>query len=571
MKVAEAIAIANRSAPPNARTEPVSLLCGFTPLHLETYVKAHLKLRIPDRDIDLKTGLFGDLAGNLERADPGSATAVILEWPDLDPRLGWRHSGGWGAKAAAQIPDDVARVFERILAAVSRLAARGVVAICPPTLPVSIPGHTIPAQADAMRLELDAQLADFLKRAASLSGLRIISRAEIDANSPPAARHDLRLDLTTGFPYRSAHANVIAAAVVDVLYPPPPKKGLITDLDDTLWRGIVGEIGPEAVSWDLARHAHAHALYQQALAALADFGVLVGCASKNDLAVVKKTFERPDLLLSAHQVFPFEVHWSPKSESVARILAAWNIAPDSLVFVDDSPTELAEVQARYPAIECLLFPTEDVEGIARLLDRLRKLFGKPSVLEEDRIRSSSLRTAQEIPAATPAGNADFLHNAEGVITFDAATNPHDARPLELINKTNQFNLNGRRLTEAEWRARLEDPAAFTLTVSYRDRFGPLGKIAVVSGTIKNRVATVDVWVMSCRAFSRCIEHHTLKHIYEKYRLERLVLAYTPTDRNGPLQQFLETFTPLEPQPVQIPRAAFSANAAVLPHSVTELP
>jgi FkbH-like protein len=569
MKVSEAIAIANRSAPPDAPTETVSLLCGFTPLHLQVYVKAYLTLRFPGRMIGLKTGLFGDLPGNLERADPGHAAAIFLEWSDIDPRLGWRHSGGWGAKAARQIPEDTARVFERILQGLSRF--QSVVAICPPTIAISIPGHAIPFQASSLSLELEAQLADFLRRAAALPGVRVINRSEIEAVSPAAERHDLRMDLNTGFPYKTSHADSIASAIVDVLFPAPPKKGLITDLDDTLWRGIVGEIGPDAVSWDLAQHSHAHALYQQALAALADYGVLVAAASKNDPAVVKKTFERPDILLPERQIFPLEVHWGAKSESVARILKAWNIGADSVVFVDDSPIELAEVQAKHPEIECILFPPDDVEGIGQILRQLRKLFGKPAFLEEDRIRAASLRAAAGVSTETAAASTDFLEKAEGVITFDSGKNPHDPRPLELINKTNQFNLNGRRITEAEWRTLLENPDSFTFTVSYQDRFGPLGKIAVVAGTVKNSVPTIDVWVMSCRAFSRRIEHHTLEHIYAKCRSEQVFLSYAPTERNGPLQEFLGSLTILEDQAINIPRAALSQRGPVLPHSVKELP
>jgi FkbH-like protein len=570
MKVAEAIAIANRSAPSDAVTRTASLLCGFTPLHLQTYVKAHLKLRFPDSGAQIETGLYGDLPGNLDRAQSGSTLAVVMEWSDIDPRLGWRHSGGWGTKAAAQVAADAALNFERILGTLSRMEGKNTVAICPPTLPVSIPGHAIPAQADMLRLELDALLANFLKSAAALDGVRVISRTEIDAHSPVSDRYDMRLDLTAGFPYKTAHANAIASALVEVLFPAPPKKALITDLDDTLWRGIVGEVGPENVSWDLARHTHAHALYQQALAALADYGVLVGCASKNDVAVVRKTFERPDILISEAQIFPLEVHWGAKSESVGRILKAWNIGADSVVFVDDSPIELAEVQAKFPEIECILFPTEDVEGVGKLLARLRKLFGKSAVLDEDRIRAASLRAAVEIPAETAAASTDFLERAEGAITFDAVKNPRDPRPLELINKTNQFNLNGRRITEADWRALLENPESFTLTISYQDRFGPLGKIAVVAGTVKNGTANIDVWVMSCRAFSRRIEHHTLNHIFSKLSAEHAVLSYAPTDRNGPLQEFLGSLAEIETAPVRIPRASFVDRCPPLPHSVLQV-
>ena len=138
-----------------------------------------------------------------------------------------------------------------------------------------------------------------------------------------------------------------------LLAPPAPRKGIVTDLDDTLWSGLAGEIGPEGVSWDLASHSQLHGLYQKLLAALAEEGVLIGVASKNDPAVVERTFEREDLLLRADRIFPVEAHWGAKSGSIERILRTWNISADSVVFVDDSAMELAEVAAAHPGMECL--------------------------------------------------------------------------------------------------------------------------------------------------------------------------------------------------------------------------
>ena len=165
-------------------------------------------------------------------------------------------------------------------------------------------------------------------------------------------------------PYTTEHADKLASLLALALVPPAPKKGIISDLDDTLWDGIVGEAGADAVTWDLAGHAHMHGLYQKLLASLADSGTLIGVASKNDPAVVAKAFERKDLLLRPEQVFPIEVHWNAKSGSVARILEAWNIAADSVIFVDDSPMELAEVAAAHPGIECVLFPKNDHKAFA---------------------------------------------------------------------------------------------------------------------------------------------------------------------------------------------------------------
>ena len=80
---------------------------------------------------------------------------------------------------------------------------------------------------------------------------------------------------------------------------------------------------------------------------------------------------------------------------------------------------------------------------------------------------------------------DFLKTAEACVLFESAQPKGDARSFELVNKTNQFNLNGKRLSETEWRNFFADPAAFAVAVSYKDKFGSLGKIAVIMGKKRN--------------------------------------------------------------------------------------
>src|SRR5207248_6984173 len=140
----------------------------------------------------------------------------------------------------------------------------------------------------------------------------------LDRLSPPAERRDVQAEILFGFPYRPAHAAAVAELLTELLKTPAPKKGLITDLDDTLWAGLLGEVGADGVSWDLDHRSQLHGLYQQTLGALADAGVLIGVASKNDAARVHEAFRRRDLLLRRERVFPFEIHWGAKSESVAR-------------------------------------------------------------------------------------------------------------------------------------------------------------------------------------------------------------------------------------------------------------
>src|ERR1019366_2865868 len=130
--------------------------------------------------------------------------------------------------------------------------------------------------------------------------------------------------------------------------------------------------------------------------------------------------ERDDLLLRPEQVFPVEVHWNAKSGSVSRILETWNIAADSVIFVDDSPMELAEVAAAHPGIECVLFPKNDYAAGSAMLQHLRDACGKERVSSDDALRLESIRhgaafRGQAAAAATPES---FLAQAEAVVTFD---------------------------------------------------------------------------------------------------------------------------------------------------------
>src|SRR5262249_26106473 len=154
-------------------------------------------------------------------------------------------------------------------------------------------------------------------------------------------------------------------------------------------------------------------------------------------------------------------------------------------------------------------------------------------------RVNSIRIASEVQKLSEiesAGSDTFLEKANASISFVCGKGP-DERAFELINKTNQFNLNGRRLTEGAWNRYLHEAGTFLVTVSYRDKYAPLGKIAALLGKMNENRVHVHSWVLSCRAFSRRIEHHCLKFLFDKFEVNELVFDYIATDRNVPLQDF----------------------------------
>ena len=571
MKITEALKTL-QSASKEAPEYRLFLACGFTPLHLQTLLTAHLQQRLPGRRVAAQTGLFGDLAGTLESLGTSAAdgVAIAIEWQDLDPRLGLRSAGIWGPDATTDIVREVCSALERIARAIENIPKGIPVACSKPTLACPPLFHTVGTQMSEAESTLEAAVADFGARIVRRQGLALVNGRRLDEESPAAARYDCKQDLAAGLPYSLAHADALSAALARLLVPPAPKKGLITDLDDTLWRGIVGEVGPDQVSWDLANHTQVHGLYQKLLAAFAGEGVLVAVASKNDAAVVARTFERPDILLSSARVFPIEAHWQAKSESVGRILRAWNIGAEAVVFVDDSPMELAEVAQAHPGIECIRFPKEDPAAVYGLLRELRDRFGKPRLSNEDALRLESIRQGAAFQEAAEGGAAadEFLAKANAVVTFEFGS--EDPRVLELVNKTNQFNLNGKRRAEAEWRRALEAPDTVLAGIAYTDKFGPLGTISVIQGRHQGDALHIETWVMSCRAFSRRIEHQTLRTLFDLTGAREITFDFAPTAKNGPTQEFFEGLTGARPDgPVRVARAQFDEQCPALNHKVEE--
>ncbi len=552
MKLVEALNILESLKRRKGEPFTCFLATGMNPLHLKTFLAVELGLLYGTQRIEIQRGLYGDFLGNLDRLANADADCgvVLMEWSDLDPRLGLRTVTTWSPSTCADILSNARARALQVQRTIEKTHERMPTVLCMPTLPLP-PISFVPGwQASSFEIDLKAMVQSIASQVSQWGQVRVLSPQRIDLVSPLAERFDVKSELLSGFPYKLGHASTLASLLARLSRMPAPKKGLITDLDDTLWRGILGEVGINGISWDLDHHSQMHAFYQGLLSALASEGVLLAVASKNEPSLVEEVFASRDLALSANSIFPMDVNWGPKSESVSRILKTWNVGPDSVVFIDDSPLELAEVKASHPEVECIEFPIKSSVAIYELVFRLRDLFGKNTISQEDAIRVETIKRSHADTEVYEAGKVEptrFLEQIEAEVSFNFSKSPLDPRALELVNKTNQFNLNGKRYTEASWYNYFLDPTSFLMLVSYKDKFGPLGKIAVIAGR-RDRKLNVDMWVMSCRAFSRRIEYRCLEELFAKFDVDEIEFDYLPTDRNSPLSQFLTEILGAAPFP-----------------------
>lgn len=573
MTLNQALTLIRRQPLTNSRRK-LFLVCGFQPLHLATFIKGEIAERFPAQTAELQTGLYGDLEGSLRAAAQSNAEAAVIaiEWSDLDSRLGLRGSGGWGPSIEQDIIASSRERWGRILAGITSLAGKMPVALTTPSLPVPLFGHTAGWHISEAEAELQRQAAGFLAEVVRVDRVSAVHPSRLAQLSPEGLRGDAKMELIAGFPYSLGHASTLASLLVKLLFPPPPMKGLITDLDNTLWSGIVGEVGVSGVSWCLADHTQIHGLYQQQLRQLGEMGVLLGIVSKNEPALVEEALRRPDLYVSKDAFYPVRCGWKPKSQAVAEILSTWKIGQESVVFIDDSPMEVDEVRTAFPGMTGILFPSRNPGKAVELFGQLRDHFGKAVLQREDQLRQASIRgNAQFQEAANQSSGNDFIRGLQGKVMFDCRKDSQNKRLLELINKTNQFNLNGVRITEGEWLQQTEEENRLVVGVSYEDKFGPLGTIGVIAGRQSEDQVDITSWVLSCRAFSRKIEYHILDYLFRQTGATTLRFDFRATERNQPLQEFLRSLDLNcdNPEGMEISLDQFRGRHDDLPHETAK--
>ena len=573
MKLAEAVKCANAPQPTDETPLNLAVVCGFEPLHLKTFLTAYLRRDNPDRAVALEFGLYEGLFDFLqELADqPTGPVAVILEWSDLDLRLGYRASADLLGQQQ-DILDHVTRQLARLKLLIGKIAARSRLCFVGPLLP--LPSHLVAGsgQIGVFEAKLRYLLSGFEAELADLDSVSLLYR---EARTDDQARVSFKSLLTAGYPYSLEETDQLAELVCAHMTTRPAMKGIITDLDNTLWRGILGDDGVDGVSWNQDQGSQNHGLYQQLLGVLAEQGILVAISSKNEQELVEQALARQDLLLAKDNIFPVKASWGQKSQAVAEILTSWNILPDSVVFIDDNQVELEEVSTAFPELTCLQFPTYDPDQVVALLSRLRDMFVFKTAGLEDRLRLSSLKANAEFEAGLVGGGVTdqeaFLLNCAPELTIEFTRSDSGGRPFELLNKTNQFNLNGARMSAADWDRGVMSGDLLLMTASYADKFGPLGSISTMLARPSQQGEGMEImsWVMSCRAFSRRIEFQMLDALFSSTGCREVLFDYRATGKNKPFAKFMD---PLFPggigEKANLNVAEFRARCPRLYHKVT---
>ena len=322
-----------------------------------------------------------------------------------------------------------------------------------------------------------------------------------------------------------------------------PKKVICTDLDNTLWGGIIGEDGAFGIFTGAGFPGGCYLIYQKYLKQLSARGVLLAIASKNNLEDVREAFRlrKDDMAVSLDDFAAVRIGWQEKSESLRMIAQDLNLSLDSMVFVDDSAVECTAIQQLLPDVS-VIHVSADEPWLLSATVMSSCAFDTASITGEDRNRAQEyLAQVQrsQLESQTASRN-DFLHSLDIVARALDAREASIERAVQLLHKTNQFNLTTRRYSAADVQRFAAEPYGQAIALRCRDRFGDAGVIGIALCRQEAGACHIDSFLLSCRVIGRGLETALLAHIarcaYDNGATQ-LTAEYIPTKKNSVCRSF----------------------------------
>ncbi len=404
--------------------------------------------------------------------------------------------------------------------------------------------------------------------AASIDNCYVMDYANLVALAGRGQWADPRMALMARIPLASRHYWTLASFYVRHLRPlfGLSKKVLVVDADNTLWGGVVGDVGLNGIALGPDFPGNAFVAFQRRLLDLYHRGVVLCIASKNQPGSVDEVLDQhPNMVLRAKHFAAMRVDWAPKPQNVRQLAEELNLGLDSFVFVDDNPVECEMMRLQLPQVMTIQLPADPAAyaGIIESLD----VFDQWTISTEDRKRGELYRAEADRKALKTESVSleDFYRRLEMRVCIGINRARDVARAAQLTARTNQFNMHTVRCTEDDIRAFMTDGRHEVLTLALVDRFGDNGIVGAALVERGGDVHVLRMFLMSCRVLGRTVEHNFLRWITAralKAGAARLEAVYAPTPKNKPFGGFYaECGLALQPDAEGVQRWSMTLNAA----------
>ncbi|MGW6778218.1 HAD-IIIC family phosphatase [Brucella pseudogrignonensis] len=319
-----------------------------------------------------------------------------------------------------------------------------------------------------------------------------------------------------------------------------PLKGIIVDLDNTLYKGVLGEDGVQGVEL-----TQGHIVLQRHLKLFSQQGLFLGIASKNDEIDVRKLLEeRVDFVLKPDDFAYIKASWNDKAESIQEIADLLNIHSSSLLFIDDNLGEIVSVLERHPDIKTI-WAQDDAEITARALAEFPGLL-KLAINKEDRLRKADVLANKERETLKNSlSKDDYIKSLQIEVTYSVNELSHSNRVAELANKTNQFIFSYQRYTHQQICNLMNANDSVVVSISMKDKLSDSGIIGVIVARANDELATLEECFVSCRALGRGLDEvivlGAVQSALTALKRTELTVLFVEGERNAPARKFCDTY------------------------------
>jgi FkbH-like protein len=319
------------------------------------------------------------------------------------------------------------------------------------------------------------------------------------------------------------------------------KKCLVLDLDNTLWRGIIGDDGIDNIGLSIDGPNKAFYDFQREILKLHERGILLAICSKNSEDIALDAIENhPHMLLKKEHFLSIRINWNNKAQNIQEIADEINIGLDSLVFLDDSPFEREVVSSNLPDVLVPELPTEFSEYPNFI--RNLKVFDFLALSQDDYSRNDIYKAniSREKLKTEIINIEDFYYSLEMELFISEITDSQIVRISQMTQKTNQFNLRTKRYNESDIKRFVQSSDYKVYQLTLKDKFGDNGIVGCAIVNITEEASFIDTFIFSCRALGRTVETALLNFIVDdmkKAGIQELIGEYIPTKKNAPCKDF----------------------------------
>lgn len=321
------------------------------------------------------------------------------------------------------------------------------------------------------------------------------------------------------------------------------KKVLALDLDNTLWGGIVGEDGVEAIKiGPEIPNGQVYMEFQSYCKKLKDIGVILAVDSKNEMENALAGLNHPNGVLRPEDFVDIKANWNPKDQNLGEIAEELTLGVDSFVFADDNPAEREIVSAQIPGVAV---PAMDgAENYIKILDH-SGYFEVTALSAEDVNKTKMYHAKAEANKAVAAfaDYGEYLDSLQMTAYIDDFKPIYIQRIAQLTNKSNQFNLTTLRCTEDDIRGMQESGDHICLCGRLTDKFADNGLVTVLIAKVEEEEFHIKLFLMSCRVLKRELEDAMINALIElagKYGIKKIIGHYYPTEKNAMVKDFYAT-------------------------------